>query len=632
MGRLVEKSLRGLALVGALPQNQDFFAPSTGWGTSSSSSSRFPNHNRLFATASKVLEEGVGSVENKQSEERHAGSSGRDHAEGGSSTGASNSAASKAAASATGGSGVGVQPRKGSASPPQATTRRTAKIPDKDAPHMHGARQLNDRRLVAEEQEHSKHARNSGTAKTSSHEAAINEKIDYGIYGEDNFNEEGFDVVGARGELAIHRIPAFQEETILSARDPNYETSAAFDEYKKKREPIVNQLRERKLKQILETGPQGELREHVDEGEQIARPELHQDPGKTYEEIVFSDGSAVRFPGKTERRTLSSSHLPRHDRFLFANSTTQLASQREMLLQMERKVVNLEDYSSKHFDKSAWKKSPFTEYKRMLSSHLGTDNSFTTMAYRHPEQCERKECIANSEPNCKEHLPGFYLKERGCADHADGGKRICTDCQYSAALGQPTICQCEKTPYSTKVQYNEPCDSSRVCLAGECFRPCEFFLHVSTCPEERCMWNTTALNCVDIPASLVYTEWASLVLGSEATEGVRGPIILAGVSKTIFPLNFEKFNQMSSTYRIMGNPITQYITMVEFFQRFDLNYDGFLTAHEFEHQLTKTLVELEAAAELQAEQQAVQAMQNLQNARQLQIVGNVAAHQQQALS
>lgn len=60
--------------------------------------------------------------------------------------------------------------------------------------------------------------------------------------------------------------------------------------------------------------------------------------------------------------------------------------------------------------------------------HLATSakDEFKTMLYRHPEQCERKECLDPNGETCKDHLLGFYLKERGCAVAADGGEQRCT--------------------------------------------------------------------------------------------------------------------------------------------------------------------------------------------------------------
>lgn len=82
-------------------------------------------------------------------------------------------------------------------------------------------------------------------------------------------------------------------------------------------------------------------------------------------------------------------------------------------LDAPRKLLNLEDYSSKHFDRSDpryHKGAKASQWRRILQVPGGLssdDNSFTTMAYRHPEQCERKACISSAETNCKEHLPGY---------------------------------------------------------------------------------------------------------------------------------------------------------------------------------------------------------------------------------
>jgi len=518
----------------------------------------------------------------------------------------------------------------------------------------------------------------------------------------DTTHSQAFEVIGF-DRVAVHHIPAFQEESILSIRDPNYHTSNAFREYRKQREPFEREARERRLKRQLEADARGNVKmledgimgagenhegeeeEGVPSGEQT-QFDLHErmadehsanDPN--YEEVVFADGSAIRFSGKgaKAKTVMAEAHaVDPHTRRLMqagrsdSEHSTSSGAAVDDFRNRKRKLLNLDDYSGRHFDRSdrRYRGEGFERRRLAVPGGLTSDNSFTTMPYRHPEQCERKACIGNTEVNCKEHLPGFYLRERGCAVAGDGGTQICTSCTYAQQLGDPTICQCEKVPFSTIVQYNEPCDSSRTCHSGECFRPCEFFLHVSTCPLERCMWNTTALGCVDVPSSLVYTEWASLVASTEATQGKRGPMILAGVSDSIFPLDFHKFPLMVSTYRIQGKAITNLITLVALFQRFDTNYDGYITAEEFEKQLTKTLEELENEATLLEKQQAVAQMQALENARRLlpataeglpeqhplhaldrnlrnygynrttgnaralQVVGNVASHQKQALS
>ena len=75
-------------------------------------------------------------------------------------------------------------------------------------------------------------------------------------------------------------------------------------------------------------------------------------------------------------------------------------------------------------------------------------------SFRDPEQCERMECIDMDNELCLEHLPGFYLRERGCQDLVVPGannnqpglrsERICTDCVYGQDLMSPTTCKCEK--------------------------------------------------------------------------------------------------------------------------------------------------------------------------------------------
>lgn len=174
-------------------------------------------------------------------------------------------------------------------------------------------------------------------------------------------------------------------------------------------------------------------------------------------------------------------------------------------------------------------------------------------------------------------------------------------CVYGATLAgsmfaNMATCTCEKVLYTRPALYNQACDSSRKCLEGKCFRPCDYFLHVSTCPEERCMWNTTSNSCVLLPSSLVYRKWNELTSGAAPNEDARSRAIIAGSPKEIFPMNFEKFTLVAKTYRVQGYDVEELFSLVDLFYRVDKNYDGFVTRMEFDELLTRTLVDIEAYA------------------------------------
>ena len=84
-------------------------------------------------------------------------------------------------------------------------------------------------------------------------------------------------------------------------------------------------------------------------------------------------------------------------------------------------------------------------------------------------------------------MNGFYLYQRGCPPASDDRDQSCTACTYAKALDDLTTCECEKILFTRPSLYNEPCDSSRHCTEGSCFRPCIFFMHVTTCPDDRCI-------------------------------------------------------------------------------------------------------------------------------------------------
>ncbi|CAK0873268.1 unnamed protein product [Prorocentrum cordatum] len=76
---------------------------------------------------------------------------------------------------------------------------------------------------------------------------------------------------------------------------------------------------------------------------------------------------------------------------------------------------------------------------------------FEVLSFREPGQCERHQCMSARRDECRDHLEGYYLKEKGCPDG-----QICTRCTYPAANStDPTICECENPPFSTIADYNQ---------------------------------------------------------------------------------------------------------------------------------------------------------------------------------
>ena len=72
----------------------------------------------------------------------------------------------------------------------------------------------------------------------------------------------------------------------------------------------------------------------------------------------------------------------------------------------------------------------------------------------------------------------------------------------------PTNCRAESKPFEIISKYGDQCDASKVCGTGECFRPCETYLHYSHCPnDKRCAWNEELDACTAAPPDPVSIAW-----------------------------------------------------------------------------------------------------------------------------
>merc|ERR1719482_763161 len=209
----------------------------------------------------------------------------------------------------------------------------------------------------------------------------------------------------------------------------------------------------------------------------------------------------------------------------------------------------------------------------LLAAASGSSTPFINLRYPHPRQCERQQCLDMESTTCREELPGFFLKERGCPDEMS-----CTQCLYGN-LTFPTMCICEYKPVVTTVGYAEQCDMRRECGEGVCYRPCSTFLHVSQCPDY-CMWNQTSRVCVKQPPADERDLWATLI--PPETEVVAGAeIMLENIAKTSFPMTFPQFEAGAVSYELEGFPLDEVTPVDVLFGQLDTDANGLLNSQEF---------------------------------------------------
>jgi len=218
---------------------------------------------------------------------------------------------------------------------------------------------------------------------------------------------------------------------------------------------------------------------------------------------------------------------------------------------------------------------------------------FEVLRYRSPSQCERMQCLNIRDEHCREHLHGFYLKEKGCPDG-----QMCTNCEYGNST-VPTKCRCENPPFAIPMTYNQECNSGKVCAAGEgmCYRPCNTYLHPTVCPDSHCQWSTSGAICEPKPPAVQPLMW--MTLDSQATIAQQGKMILQNTPNQTFPISFADFRHSAKGYRIQGLLLSNITKMETIFLQLDVNNDGQLDIVEYA-QLPSVLIALDDAVQNQA--------------------------------
>lgn len=214
---------------------------------------------------------------------------------------------------------------------------------------------------------------------------------------------------------------------------------------------------------------------------------------------------------------------------------------------------------------------------------------FEVLKYRDPTQCERMQCQSVRSEYCREHQPGFSLREKGCPEG-----QICTNCVYGNT-SYPTQCRCENPPFSQPVLYGQECNMGQVCTEGQgiCYRPCDTFLHITFCEDSlHCRWNTTTYTCESKPEPADLVEWSLLPSGTPYGQGME---IVSMMSPSLLPQGFDDFSASAKGYMIQGMLLSDLIQMESMFLQLDQNNNGLLDAAEYAR-LPSTLAALEAAA------------------------------------
>mmetsp|Transcript_132887 Transcript_132887/g.384214 ORF Transcript_132887/g.384214 Transcript_132887/m.384214 type:complete len:630 (-) Transcript_132887:58-1947(-) len=200
---------------------------------------------------------------------------------------------------------------------------------------------------------------------------------------------------------------------------------------------------------------------------------------------------------------------------------------------------------------------------------------FGVTQYRAPGQCERMACLSVRVDNCRDHLHGFYLREKGCT----GGK-ICTDCS-AGNMTNPAICYCENPPYSVQVTYGQDCGMGKDCTEGICFRPCHTFMHVTVCPEDYCAWDTFTKTCSSKPAFQQQVSWLVAQDGPTRTIAAEGEDVVLLTPESSYPLSYQSFRQSALGFRIKNILIDDVVDLRSLFAEMDLDRNGFLDPIEF---------------------------------------------------
>eukprot|EP00929_Paragymnodinium_shiwhaense_P007312 TRINITY_DN111233_c0_g1_i1.p1 TRINITY_DN111233_c0_g1~~TRINITY_DN111233_c0_g1_i1.p1 ORF type:complete len:693 (+),score=98.98 TRINITY_DN111233_c0_g1_i1:43-2079(+) len=200
---------------------------------------------------------------------------------------------------------------------------------------------------------------------------------------------------------------------------------------------------------------------------------------------------------------------------------------------------------------------------------------FEPLTYRDPTQCERMQCLSIRLDYCRDHLQGYYLKEKGCRNG-----QICTDCTHGNG-SSPTICRCENPPYSVPVSYNQECNAGKVCGPGQgqCYRPCLTYLHVTMCPDGHCQWDPVNTVCRDKPPPVITRLWADAEYADTVSAFAEN--IVVATPTGAFPIDFDHFEKAATGYKIQGKLLDNITQLETVFLNLDVNNDGLLSSSEY---------------------------------------------------
>lgn len=218
---------------------------------------------------------------------------------------------------------------------------------------------------------------------------------------------------------------------------------------------------------------------------------------------------------------------------------------------------------------------------------------FDVTKTRHPAQCERMACLSVRLDYCRDHLDGFYLREKGCSE----GK-ICTNCKPGNST-VPAICKCENPPYTVSVTYGQACGLGRECTEGVCFRPCHTFLHSTLCPsdpEGHCVWHKSTGECRDRPPPVTPVVWMRAQEGQTRPVLIEAQDVLEMTAVSAYPISIESFKASAKGFRIYGVLLEELVDMMVLFSMLDKSHDGGLSAAEYAN-LPVALHEVEIEAD-----------------------------------
>lgn len=162
---------------------------------------------------------------------------------------------------------------------------------------------------------------------------------------------------------------------------------------------------------------------------------------------------------------------------------------------------------------------------------------------------------------------------------------MCTNCAYGNST-VPAICHCENPSYGVKVGYGQNCGLGLECAEGFCFRPCETFLHMTSCPNgpgDHCQWDSETKLCKDRPAAVRDDDsmWVRSQDGKARPAEQEAGDIVDDTDSAVFPMAFDYFRMSALGYRVLGVLIDDLTSFRSIFFELDSNVDGYLQQNEY---------------------------------------------------